>query len=173
MNPYLEAYAGPWLHVVDTVRLRYERALSHSVEDAFAWLTDYEDTDPERAGAIIEGRRVLEADEDRIVLEGQLESLGRRMDGTAVVKLDPPDHWRAQLYDTEGRPSGVYDYRLEERETGSHLVIDYEFVAPKLKHKLIYHLGKPLIRRELDKMWDGFEAAMDEEIGSQEDPVPA
>lgn len=150
--------------VVDTVRVRYRRPLPFSIEDAYAWLTDYRDDDAERAGAIIQDRKVLEEDEDRIVLEGKLSTLGRRVDGTAVVKLDPPDHWRAHLYDTRGRPSGIYDYRLEPAEEGSELVVDYHLAAPKLRHKLMLWLGKPLIRRELDTMWEGFVAAMEEEI---------
>lgn len=159
--------------MVDTVTIRYERPLPHPVEDAFDWLTDYRDDDAERAGAIIQDRKVLEEDEDRIVLEGQLETLGRAVEGTAVVKLDPPDHWTAHLYDTKGRPSGIYDYALEPTDEGSRLVIDYEFAAPKLQHKLMLWLGKPLIRRKLDEMWDGFEEAMDTEIHGEGEAVPA
>lgn len=153
--------------MVDTVELRYERSLGHPVEDAFSWLTDYQEDDPERAGAIIEERRVVEEADERIVLEGELETLGRRMEGTAVIELDPPDHWTAHLFDTKGRPSGVYDYHLEPDTEGSRLRVDYRFGAPKLKHKLILWLTKPLIRRQLDKMWDGFEAAMDQEIAAK------
>lgn len=162
--------ASRCLRVVDTVHLRYERTLGHPVEDAFGWLTDYRDDDAERAGAIIQDREVVEETEDRIVLEGDLETLGRRMQGRAVVELDPPDHWTANLYDVKGRPSGVYDYRLEDADDGSHLVVDYEFAAPKLQHKLLLWLTRPLIRRELETMWDGFEAAMDQELAGK---VPA
>lgn len=150
--------------MVDTIELRYERTLAHPVEAAFDWLTDYRDDDADRAGAIIQDRRVIEETEDRIVLEGQLETLGREMDGKAVVTLDPPDHWRADLYDTKGRTSGVYDYRLEPTDDGSRLIVDYNFAAPKLTHKLMFWLSKPMIRRQLDDMWDGFEQAMDEEL---------
>lgn len=150
--------------MVDTVTVRYERTLEHPVEDAFAWLTDYQEDDPERAGGIIQERRVIEETDERIVLEGELETLGREMEGTAVVKLDPPDHWRAHLYDAKGRPSGIYDYRLEPEADGSRLVVDYQFAAPKLKHKLLLWVTRPLIRRQLDEMWDGFADAMDREL---------
>ncbi len=148
---------------VDTIALRYERRLDHGLDPAFRWLTDYRDDDAQRAGAIVQHRRVLERSEDRIVLEGELETLGRAMEGTAVVKLDKPA-WTAHLYDTKGRPSGLYEYKLEPDGSGSRLVVSYRFAAPKLKHKIMLWLSKPLIRRRLDAMWDGFEAAMDEEL---------
>lgn len=153
--------------MVDTVHLRYERSLSHGVDEAFDWLTDYDDDDASRAGAIIEDRRVVEASEDRIVLEGQLETLGRRIEGTSVVKLDPPDRWTAHLFDEKGRPAGRYEYGLERQEQGSLLTVDYGFAAPKLKHKVLLWLSKPLIKRELDKMWAGFEEAMAEELSAE------
>lgn len=150
---------------MDTVSVRYERPLDAPLDDAFAWLTDYRDDDADRTGAIIEDRRVIEKSPDRILLEGELKTLGRRIDGRAEITLNPPDAWTAELYDTKDRPSGVYEYRLNPREEGCHLSVDYAFVAPKLKHKLMLTLSKPLIKRELDKMWEGFHQAMNEEIG--------
>jgi hypothetical protein len=152
--------------VVDTVTIRYERDLDHPLEDAYRWLTDYRNDDADRAGAVIRDREVVERTEDRIVLEGELETLGRRMDGRAEVELDPPDAWTARLYDEKGRRSGVYRYRLEPTEgPGCRLVVDYELVAPKLRHKAMLWIGRPLIRRELATMWDGFVEAMREELG--------
>lgn len=154
--------------MADLVHVPYRRRLDHPVEDAYRWLTDYRDDDPDRAGAIIVERRVVEDDEDRIVLEGELETLGRRMSGRAVVRLDPPDHWRAELFDTQDRPTGVYDYRLADLGDGSQLVVDYGIAAPKLRHKLLLTVARPWIRRELDAMWDGFEDAMDRELGADD-----
>lgn len=158
--------------MVDTVSVRYERSLGHDVEPAFTWLTDYRDDDAQRTGAIIEDRRVLEETDQRIVLEGELETLGRTMEGTAVVKLDPPDTWTAHLYDEKGRPTGVYEYSLTPQEDGSRLRVDYRFAAPKLRHKLMLWLSKPLIKRELDEMWDGFEDSMDDELAAPP-PTPS
>lgn len=152
---------------MDTVSVRYERSLDAALDDAFAWLTDYRDDDADRTDAIIEDRRVIERGPERILLEGKLETLGRRIDGTAEVTLNPPDAWTAKLYDTKNRPSGVYEYRLEPREVGCHLIVDYQFVAPKLKHKLMFTLSKPFIKRELDKMWEGFHEAMNEEVAPE------
>lgn len=150
--------------MVDTVTVPYTRTFSQPLDDAFAWLTDYDNQDADRAGAIIEDRRVLEEEDNVVILQGQLETLGRRMDGTAVVHLDPPDHWRANLYDTKQRVAGVYDYRLEPHHDGCKLTVAYQLAAPKLRHKLLLWLGKPLIRRQLDTMWDGFEAAMNQDL---------
>lgn len=159
--------------MVDTISIPYRREIDHPIPQAYEWLTDYRDDDPERAGAMIVERRPVEEDEDRVVLEGALEILGRRRPGRAVVDLDPPDHWQAKLFDAEDRPTGVYDYRLEPRDDGCELVVDYRVAAPKLKHKLLLTLGRPWIRREIDEMWDGFVEAMDRELaGDGEDDRP-
>ena len=150
--------------MVRMVHQRYERDVAHPVDRAYAWLTDYDDDDAQLAGAIIKDRPVLERHPDRVVLRGDLEAVGRRMRGIAEVRLHPPDHWVAHLKDLKGRTSGVYDYRLEPRPGGSRLIVDYGFVAPKLKHVILFTLGRRRIRRELDLMWDGFFAAMDRDL---------
>lgn len=152
----------------DTVTIRYERDLDHPLEEAFDWLTDYRDDDADRAGAIIQDRKVVERSEDRIVLDGELETMGRVVEGRAEVELDPPDTWTAHLYDQKDRPTGTYRYHLEDDGEGCRLVVDYEMVAPKLKHKAMLWLGKPLVRRRLDKMWAGFEEAMDAELSGMD-----
>lgn len=154
--------------MVDTVTIRYERRLEQPLDAAYRWLTDYQDDDPERAGSIIRKREVVEEDEDRVVLEGELETIGRTMEGRAVVELDPPDAWTANLYDQKGRRSGVYEYRLEPLDEGCRLIVDYQLAAPTLKHKALLWIGKPLIRRELATMWDGFVEAMREELAHAE-----
>lgn len=159
--------------MVSTVRIPYERVFEHPVDEAFAWLTDYRDDDAERAGAIIEDRRVLEDREDEILLEGQLRTLGRLREGRARIELDPPDAWTAHLEDTKGRPSGRYEYRLEEHPDGCRLTVDYHVAAPRLRDKLLLWLSKPLARREIDEMWDGFEQAMDAELDGEESGVQA
>lgn len=154
--------------MVDTVTIRYERRLDQPLDAAYRWLTDYRDDDPERAGSIVRKRRVVEENEDEVVLEGELETVGRTMEGRAVVELDPPDEWTARLFDEKGRRSGVYEYSLEPLDEGCRLVVDYKIAAPTLKHKALLWIGRPLIRRELATMWDGFVEAMDEELALAE-----
>lgn len=150
--------------VVDTVCITYDRVFEHPVEDAFAWLTDYRDDDAERAGAIIQDRKVLEERDDEIVLEGELKTLGRVLDGRARVELDPPTQWTAHLEDAKGRPAGRYEYALEDHPEGSRLTVDYHVAAPRLRDKLMLWATRPLARREIDQMWDGFADAMADEL---------
>jgi len=153
--------------VVDFVRIPYELTIEHPVEAAFDWLTDYQEDDADRADAIIQDRRVVESSEDEIVLEGQLETLGREMEGNARVSLDPPTSWTARLYDHKERLSGIYEYELEPiDESSCRLTVDYRLAAPRLRDKLMLTLGRPLVRRELSTMWDGFVEAMDRELAS-------
>lgn len=153
--------------VVDTVCIAYERVLEHPLEPTFDWLTDYRDDDADRTGAIIQDRRVLERNEDEILLEGELETLGRVREGRARVELDPPNNrWVAHLEDPKGRPAGRYEYELEEHPRGCRLTVDYHVVTPRLRDKLMLWVTRPLARREIDTMWDGFAEAMDDELGA-------
>jgi hypothetical protein len=165
-------HVSPIQGVVDQVCISYERVFEHPREDAFAWLTDYRDDDARRAGAIIRDREVLERGEDEIVLEGELETMGRVRTGRARVELDPPDRWTAHLEDERGRPSGRYEYALHEVPDGCRLEVDYHVAAPRLRDKLLLWATRPLARREIDQMWDGFEEVMDRELSAAdaEDP---
>lgn len=148
----------------DWITIRYDRRLPVPRDQAYEWLTDYEEDDPDRAGAIIEERRVVEETEDRVVLDGRISTLGRRMEGRAEVELSPPDAWTAHLYDTKDRKGGRYEYRLEPEDGGSRLVVAYHVRAPRLRDRLVLTLAKPWIRREIDAMWDGFVEAMVDEL---------
>lgn len=159
---------------VDHIHVEYRRTFDHALDKAYGWLTDYDEADPQRAGGIIQERTAIEERaDDLIVFDGHIKTMGRDAHGHAEVELDPPDHWTAYLHDEKGRLGDIYDYRLEPKgEDRCELVVDYAFAAPKLKHKLQLMVGKPLIRRKLDDMWDGFEEAMDRELG-QQPPTPA
>jgi hypothetical protein len=150
--------------VVDTVCISYERVFAHPPADTFDWLTDYRDDDADRAGAIIQDRAVLEETEDEVVLEGELETLGRVREGRARVELDPPNSWTAHLEDPKGRPAGRYEYELHDHPDGCRLTVDYHITAPRLRDKLMLWLTRPLARREIDQMWDGFADAMAAEL---------
>lgn len=152
----------------DWVTIDYDRPLPVPVEDAFSWLTDYDEEDPDRAGAIIEERRPVEQTDDRVVLEGRLSVLGRRMEGRAEVELSPPDAWTAHLYDTKDRKGGRYEYRLIDDDGATRLVVGYHLKAPRWRDRLFITLLKPLILREIDTMWDGFVEAMVEDLGASD-----
>lgn len=146
------------------ITIRYDRRLPVPLDQAYEWLTDYDEDDADRAGAIIEERVPVEVSEDRVVLEGRLSTLGRETEGWAEVELSPPDRWTAHLYDRKDRKGGLYEYRLEPEDGGSRLVVDYHVRAPRLRDRVLITLLKPWIRREIDEMWDGFVEAMVEEL---------
>lgn len=155
--------------MADHVTIRYERELDHPVEAAYEWLTDYQDDDPDRAGAVVVERPVLERSETKVVLKGTVEVLGDKGTGLTEVDLMPPDKWRARIVDGRGRGS-VYEYRLEPLDGGdrSRLVVDYHIRVKRFSSKLKVLLGRPFVRRELDRMWAGFAKSMDEELAAED-----
>lgn len=150
------------------VLIHFERELPHPVEAAFAWLTDYQDDDHERAGAIIKRRTVARKELDAqgrpvlYELDGELETLGMASGrGIAVVRIFPDEkRWVAEI----GKGAWVYEYRVVPAPKGSRIVIDYRFGSRRWRRRALLTLVKPLVRRDIAKMWDGFEAAMAREI---------
>lgn len=150
------------------VLLHYEREFPFSVEQAYAWLTDYQDDDHERAGAIIKRRTVVRREMDKegrpveFELEGELETLGQSTGtGRAIIRLFPDEkRWIAEL----GAGRWIYEYRLVPAKKGSRILIDYRFGSKRLRRRVLLTLTKPLIRREIHKMWNGFDAAMKKEL---------
>lgn len=148
-------------------RLTIRRRLPHPPAVAYAWLTDFDERDAERAQrAVVTERRVVEREGNRLKMEGVIEVAGAHIPGHVVVDLAPPASWHAKLYDRKSRLVTFNDYRVEpDGRGGSWLHIDYHFVLPKWKHRLRYHLvGKRVLRRELTRMWAGFERAMEGEL---------
>lgn len=150
------------------MNLHFEREFPYPVEKAYAWLTDYQDDDHARAGAIIKKRIVIRKELDKdgrpveFELEGELETLGQSSGtGRALIHLWPDEkRWQAEL----GGGRWIYDYKLVPTKKGSRIVIDYRFGSKRLRRRVLLTLTKPLIRRELNKMWDGFAAAMQKEL---------
>lgn len=150
------------------VTIHYERDLPHSIGEAYAWLTDFTDEDPTLTDAIVEKRPVLERSEDRVLLEGTLNLLGKRGTGKAEVRLFPPDRWEAHFIEGRGRGS-VYEYRLVPRgPEGCRLVVDYRVRVKRFRGWLQVTLAKPAVRREIHRMWDGFCAAMARDLAKAE-----
>ncbi len=149
------------------VVIHYERDFPYAPDVAYAWLTDYADDDHERAGAIIRKRIVVRRTEREVELEGDLDTLGQRSRGRAIVRLYPEEHrWVADL--AKGR--WVYEYRLTPTPGGCRLAIDYRLGARRWTRRAMFTILKPFIRRELDRMWDGFDAAMRRELTVAQTP---
>lgn len=149
-------------------RMRIRRRFAHDPARVYAWLTDYDEEDPKRAGGVVTKRRVLSRSATRVTMEGELDVIGRAMPGTAEVDLEPPSAWHARFY-LKGKTLAFWnDYRVAPDGNGGTLLeVDYHYRMPTLKRRILYHLaGKRRIRRDLDLMWNGFEAAMDRELAA-------
>ena len=145
------------------VAIRVTREFPFPRDEVFAWLTDFQDSDTERAGAVLEARKVVERAKDRVVYEGETRVLGRRSWARTEVTLLPPDRWSAAV--TQGLRAGSRTfYSLVPVPRGSRLTVDYRFTLADKKAMLLLRLAKPLVRRDLAKMWAGFAAAMEEEL---------
>lgn len=145
------------------VVIELRRRLPVEVPRAFAWLTDIQDDDAQRTGAVIKSRRVLERSDKRIVYEGETGVMGNRIFGRTEVVLSPPDAWEARVV-SGPRTSSRTDYRLVPLAGGCELTVRYQFViAPPARH-LLMRLAKPILRRDLERMWDGFVADLRREL---------
>ncbi|HWG89996.1 MAG TPA: SRPBCC family protein [Candidatus Thermoplasmatota archaeon] len=147
------------------IDITYTRRIPYPLDVAYAWLTDYQDDDPARAGAVIEERTVASREPGRVVLNACLNLLGTKGRGKAEVLLHPPDHWEARILEGSGRGSH-YRYRLDPLpEGGCRLTVVYGVAARRPISRLKVRLLSPLVRRELGRMWDGFAASMERELG--------
>ena len=146
------------------VNLHYERTFPYPVEQAYAWLTDYQDDDPQRTSAVVAKRDVVRREGNEVEVEGILDVLGQRTRGRAVIKLFPEEkRWEAHI----GKGSRwVFTYRLVPVAEGSRLLIDYRMGSRRWTRRALLTILKPLIRRRLDVMWDGFAASMARELAA-------
>lgn len=146
-----------------TVVIPYSRVFPYPRDACFAWLTDYQDDDPQRTDAIVKKRPVIERTKDRVVMDGELEILGTRMKGIAEVLLFPPDRYEARITKREKRLS-TYRYRLTPVAGGTRLDVEYEIVTRRFTTWFKIQLGRPFIRRELETMWRGFARSMEKDF---------
>jgi hypothetical protein len=145
------------------VHIRVERSFAQPRERAYQWLTDFDDADADRADAVIKKRKVLERAKDRIVYEGETEVLGRRTWSVSEVQLSPPDRWEAKV--TKGPRTGSYThYLLVSSGNGCRVTVDYHFLLDSPARMLLLRVAKPIVKRDLQRMWDGFAEAMQHEL---------
>ena len=147
------------------VDVPHVRVLPHPVDQAYAWLTDFTDHDATLAGAIIQKRTVERRADGVIVLDAHNVTLGRHARGRAEVHLFPAEHrWEARIFEGAGRGS-VYTYALTPLPDGrTRLDVHYRIRARRLRRRVFLRLVKPLIAREIRKMWDGFVGAMGRDL---------
>lgn len=146
------------------VDIHLVRTFPFPVDAAYGWLTDYHDDDATLTDAVVKRRSVVRREGDEVELDAELVTLGRPMRGRAVVKLDPARHrWVATAAGGRLR----YEYQLTPTPEGhSRLDVHYRVASRRWARRLLLVLARPRIRRELHRMWDGFEAAMRRELGA-------
>lgn len=151
------------------VTYRYEAELPYPIEQAYAWLTDYQDDDPSLTTAVVRKRRVVKRTPEEVVLDGEIENLGHTWTGRATIALHPQEHrWVATL--REGRM--VNEYWLTPTPRGCLLRVDYHVYARRWTNRLKLRLARGRVRRELDAMWGGFLGAMERELARVPSPTP-
>lgn len=147
----------------EPIEIRVRQRFPHARDAAYAWLTDIQDDDPQRTGAVLSSRRVVERRKDGLAYEGETEVLGRRVFARTEVTLLPPGRWEARI--TKGiRTGSTTDYRLEPNGAGCQLIVTYRFVFADARTRIIVRLLRPLVRRALVRMWAGFADDMAREL---------
>lgn len=145
------------------------RDFPHPPDAAYAWLTDFRTDDGAIAGALIEGRDSVDRKGDEVRMVTRIRRpFGAVRTRTQHVTLHPRERrWESRI--TAGYGAGSFHrYRLLPHANGCRLEVVYGFGTKGPLHAFGLRLAKPLLRRQLDKMWDGFEAAMGHDL----DPRP-
>lgn len=146
------------------IDIPYTREFPHPIEQCYAWLTDYTDRDPSLTHAVLKERRVLERTPERVLLEVRNEVMGADLAGQAEVLLHPEEFW----YEAKGlgRGKGVhYVYRLAPLgPSRTRLDVHYTHRTKRFGTAARMMLARPLIRRQLGKMWDGLAASMAKDL---------
>jgi hypothetical protein len=140
------------------------RQLPAPVDEAYAWLTDFDADDPRRAGALVLERPVVEEGEDHVILESTVGMLGVGVTSRLRVDLvDPPRRWTVTYLDGLLEGSEVR-YELEPAGPGASTHrVEYDLDAPRGLGWLA-PAAAPVTRWQLDRMWAGFEQAMRREL---------
>jgi hypothetical protein len=147
------------------VEVRLQRAFRHAPDAAYGWLTDFRADDGAIAGALIEGR-------DRVAREGDVVRMATRIKrplGSVrvreqEVRLFPRERrWESRIVAGYGQGS-LHRYQVVPAPEGSALEVRYGFAAASPMRAALLRAGRPLLARQLHRMWDGFEAAMDRDL---------
>lgn len=144
-----------------TIRLR--RELPYDMNSAYAWLTDFRDDDSDRTDAVTVSRSVLERSDKRVVLQGESEAFGRRVPFVSEIDLAPPDAWTARVIKGP-RLGSVTTYKLTPNARGTTLDVEYRLTHEKAWARAVMTLGKLKLRRDLERMWEGYERAMSKDL---------
>jgi len=128
-----------------------------SLSEAFAWCTDFQDTDPELSAIRLRTRRVIRQDSSHVVLE-ETGRMGFPFRARFSVSLHPPNGWEADGQSNMGRTHN--DYRLTPEAGGTRLDIafDTHLTGP---YRLMSPFARGFITRRLSCEWDDYVRAME------------
>lgn len=146
------------------VRIQLTRRFPFAPHVAYPWLTDFQDEDAASAGAVVKKRRVTAREPGRVVYEGETEVLGVKAWSVTEVAMSPPSRWHARVI--EGPRVGSqtsYELRVDGA-SGSVLTVTYDFVLRPKVRMLALRILRPIVARQLSRMWDGFEAQMQKDL---------
>lgn len=143
--------------------IRISRHLPHARDAAYQWLTDIQDDDVQRTAAVLVSRRVTLREKDRLVYEGGTQVLGVTTRAVTEVSLQPPEAWEARVLEGP-RTGSSTSYRLIPQRNGCRLEVEYRFVFTDAKRAFATRLLRPLVKRSLGQMWDGFAQDMAREL---------
>ncbi len=125
--------------------------------EVFAWCTDYREDDAKLSDVHLLGRRIARRTEAEVEMEDILV-LGRPTPVRYLVRLQPPDRWRAT---GASRYGGVEsEYRLTPAPDGTRIDIAFD-LRPRGPYRLIAPFVRRPLRRRLNRLWDDFVREME------------
>lgn len=146
------------------VRIQLTRRFPFAPGVAYPWLTDFQDADAVSAGAVVKKRRVTTREAGRVVYEGETEMLGVKAWSVTEVSLSPPSRWHARVIEGP-RVGSQTSYELRaDGASGSVLTVTYDFVLRPKVRMLALRVLRPLVARQLERMWGGFDAEMRKDL---------
>lgn len=144
----------------------YTHVFPHPIEKVYAWLTDYSEDDPSLAGkAVLQERKVVEREADRIVLDVKNNIRGRGLRGRAEVRLFPKEfRYEARSLHGDGKAI-LYTYQLTSLgPEKTRLDVRYGTRVRTLKRRVQFWLVMPFVKNEVRTMWRNLEAAMTRDL---------
>lgn len=142
-----------------------QRHVPYPMDPAYRWFTDFDEFDHQRSTGYLRERRILDASKGQVELEDRVGLLGRERVQTLEVVLQPPDRWEARVVDGDLQGTEAIHELVAAPDGGSLLTVRTTLSVGLLARlKLALGAGDDL-QAELGEAWDGFVAAMEEELG--------
>src|SRR3990172_4036089 len=129
------------------VEFSMTKLIKAPLKEAYDWLTDYRDDDPQAVTGDPWGLHVLEKTPKRVVFETEQHDKGKIYKQKTVVNLYPPNRWHAES--KGNRWDFMGDYELKTKGKDTRLIV-------KLR-EAHYFQETPSVERQtawLNKHWE-------------------